>query len=218
MGSFTKGTPLTTLLTPGNSKLKKARKDSRPHARRRDLHVYNFNQPAFETCPGHSEWCREHCYADKGFFPLLRIRHREAGRRAHRTKGLIEEVMALPKNAWVRPHAAGDFDTAAYILKWKVAAQVRPDVRFWAYTRSWRVRELVPFLEELRALPNFELFASIDPSIHEMPPEGWRVAWIEGDERARGLVCPEQTGKMSDCADCGYCVIAPRGDLILLSH
>lgn len=209
---------MTTLLTPGNSKLKKSRKHSRPAARRRNLPIYNFNQPAFRTCPGSSDWCVEHCYADKGFFPLLRKRHEESSKRAHRSKALIEEILELPEGAWIRAHASGDFDTAAYILKWKMAAQLRPDLRFWAYTRSWRIPALLPFLEELRALPNFQLFASIDPTIAELPPEGWRVAWIAGDVHARGLVCPEQTGDMSDCADCGYCILAPKGDLILLPH
>jgi hypothetical protein len=206
------------LITPGNSKLKKTRSHSRPKARRRELKVYNFNQPAFSTCPGHSQWCRDHCYADKGFFPLLRNRHREAQRSAHQSNSLISEIQDLPTGSWIRAHAAGDFDTIGYIHKWKRAAQLRPDMRFWAYTRSWRIQALLPALEELRQLPNFELFASTDPTIEERPPEGWRVAWIDGDPRARGLVCPEQTGKMSDCADCGFCVIAERGDLILLPH
>jgi hypothetical protein len=209
---------LTTLLTPGNSKLKKTRKHSRAVARRRDLPIYNFNQPAFETCPGHSEWCKTHCYADKGFFPLLRKRHREAAARAENTTALIAEIQDLPRGAWVRAHAAGDFHTVKYIRRWIRAARARPDVLFWAYTRSWRVARLLPALEELRKLPNFQLFASIDPTIGERPPRGWRVAWIEGDPRARGLVCPEQTGKMSDCADCGFCILAPKGDLILLPH
>jgi hypothetical protein len=43
------------------------------------------------------------------------------------------------------------------------------------------VPELLPALEELRALPNVQMFASMDPSTEELPPIGWRRAWIMRD-------------------------------------
>jgi hypothetical protein len=206
-----------TLLTPGNSKLKKSPKNAVGKVRNRHIPVFNYNQVAFKTCPGSTSWCESHCYADKGFYPLLRERHNEVARIAHTTDRIIEEVEALKTGAWVRVHTSGDFDTVPYIEKWIVAARLRPDVKFWAYTRSWRIPELRRALNVLRKVKNFQLFASTDPTT-EAPPKNWRVAWIDGDKRAQGLVCPEQTGKMADCVSCGFCILGQTGDLILLPH
>lgn len=206
------------IINKGNSKLRAASKDARPGARRRRQRVFNFNQRAFDDCPGFSEWCVENCYVPKGMFSFWAERYRENSRIAHETGRLVEEVELLPKGAWVRIHASGDFDSVDYIRKWIVAATVRPDIRFWAYTRSWRIPELRRSLDVLRGLPNVVVFASMDPSIDELPPEGWRAAWISDDSRAKGLVCPEQAGTKSDCVDCGFCVLSTNGDLTLITH
>lgn len=209
------------LITAGNRKLKRPASQARPRARRRRLRVFNFNQPAGETCPGASRWCLDHCYALTGQFQFHSKRYRENRDRAHRGRAIVEAVEGLPAGAWCRIHAAGDFDTPAYIERWRLAASLRPDVRFWGYTRSWRVARLAPALERLRDLANVTLFASVDPSITERPPAGWRVAWIDAsDPRVdeRTLRCPEQTGRMSDCADCGFCILSTAGDIAFLPH
>ena len=92
-----------------------------------------------------------------------------------------------------------------------------PDTKFWAYTRSWNVAELLPHLEILRALPNMQLFASCDTTM-PMPPEDWRVGFIIGDDRFRGMTCLEQIDKMPDCKTCGYCPIKTRGNVGFKLH
>lgn len=194
-----------------------------PKARRRGLVVVNFNQRAVATCPGSTAWCRSHCYANRAFFLLKRDLYERDSATAHETNRIVDEVEELPAHAWVRIHASGDFDSAGYVEKWRLAALVRPDVRFWSYTRSWRDEAerrapgLHAALERLRALPNVQLFASTDPET-EAPPAGWRVAWIESDPRATGLACPEQTGAQADCLDCGFCVLGRRGDVVFHEH
>ncbi len=108
----------------------------------------------------------------------------------------------------------------------------RSDVTAWAYTRSWRVPELLPALERLRLLPNVQLFASMDKSTVETPPAGWRRAWIDGDGRlgndnqhiqtvldgAKSYICPEQTKRKASCQKCGYCFAGKRGDVTFLQH
>ena len=90
----------------------------------------------------------------------------------------------LPEEArLLRIHVTGDFDTVTYIEAWIRLLHQHPWVSAWGYTRSWRIPELLPILEELRKLPNIQLFASMDSSIEELPPIGWRRAWLEGDER-----------------------------------
>jgi hypothetical protein len=92
------------------------------------------------------------------------------------------DVPPIPPNAEIfRIHVSGDFDSPEYIQNWITRVKEETEVAFWAYTRSWRVKTLLPRLEVLRALPNMQLFASLDPSCEELPPVGWRRAWIWRD-------------------------------------
>lgn len=75
----------------------------------------------------------------------------------------------------LRHGVEGDFDTVRYIRSWEQVLKWRPKTTFWAYTRSWRVLELQRALEELRSLPNVQVFASMDWATWnsgELPP-GW---------------------------------------------
>ena len=116
-----------------------------------------------------------------------------------------------------RIHAAGDFYSVAYIQAWQAIAEALPNISFFAYTRSWNVPTLLPALEVLRALPNVQLFASLDDSMPDAP-EGWRIAYMEGDTRHKGMVCLEQVGKKPDCASCGYCFIKQAGHVEFIKH
>lgn len=204
-----------------NSKIRKATKARRVQARRAFIRAFNHSLEAIENCPGASA-CVKFCYAKEG-----RYRLQTQGYRANKDKiesfagAIIEAVESLPQGAWLRIHAAGDFYDAAYIDKWHVALSIRPDVKAWAYTRSWRIASLLPALERLRALPNVQLFASTDDSIPEPTPTGWRIADVLGNQehsRQGYLTCPEQTGAMSDCVDCGFCVIASKGNVAFMAH
>jgi hypothetical protein len=168
------------------------------------------NRPAGESCPGATEWCAAHCYAKRGNFQRfgLQRRYRES------TLTLPVKLGAMA----MRWHASGDFDSPEYIQEAMAYMQAHPATMFWAYTRSWRVPELVPHLEAMRALPNMQLFASVDATTTERPPSGWRTAWIESDARKRGPVCMEQTGVKPDCQSCAYCWKGWRGDITFKIH
>lgn len=179
--------------------------------------VVTYSKLAVNTCPGASEWCKQHCYAQ-------------------RITGHVKDVYVnntclgclipyeLPEGTkLVRIHVSGDFDTASYIQAWIDLVKRYPQVRFWGYTRSWRIPELRPHLEELKKQPNVHLFASTDESITEPIPVGWRVAWIQGDPRIKthGLypfTCAEETGEKPDCVRCGYCFTDKSGDVVFLKH
>jgi hypothetical protein len=147
------------------------------------------------TCPGLSDFC-EFCYVDDyiDLYPNIKPSYRRE-----------LELPAKINRPAVRIHASGDFDTVDYIELIHEWVREHPDTLFWAYTRSWRVAGLLPALEALRAEPNVQLFASTDATIAEPPPEGWRVAFIVGDDRYSGPTCMEQTGAKPDCAACGFC-------------
>jgi len=204
----------------GNGKLRKASKLRRASARRAAIRVYNWNLRAIATCPGRTPLCESLCYADKGRYTMQAARHTANRTVAETFAGIVERTENLPRGAWLRIHTSGDFYSAEYVDRWWLAACLRPDVRFWAYTRSFAVPEILPALERLRSLPNVQLFASVDRSTTATVPIGWRVAtlWSHGDAQPSGLVCPEQTGAMSDCADCAYCPVAPKGNVVFIQH
>lgn len=202
-----------------------------------DVYTFSKNPGLPEdrgSCPGATEWCLAKCYAmrvvqEDGIVAYLWNRNFESA-----------EVPPIPDDCFLlRIHIAGDFDRVDYIRQWVERINARPEVSVWAYTRSWRQPDLLPALEELRALPNVQLFASMDMSTSELPPVGWRRAWIEGDRRLIklsgdhhfaevngnvgeamriGYLCPEETGRKRDCQDCNYCVLGHRGDVVFLKH
>jgi hypothetical protein len=65
-------------------------------------------------------------------------------------EGMAQLIAAsLPKKAKiVRVHVSGDYFSEAYFLAWMDVARVRPDVRFYSYTKSintWRrLQEFIP--------------------------------------------------------------------------
>ncbi len=201
--------------------------------------VYTYSRLAgmFYTCPGSTTECEEICYAKRILGPVRDI---------YAQNSRLLDVPELPVECQVlRIHVSGDFDTVTYVENWIARLTERPDVTAWAYTRSWRVPILLPSLERLRALPNVQLFASMDSSHTDVPPTGWRRAWIDGDTRAgevlnagahttlsptlqqrnqrtfdgiMSLVCPEETKHKANCLECGYCFEGQKNDVTFLRH
>jgi hypothetical protein len=200
--------------------------------------VFTYSRLAgfrYGTCPGSSDECERICYAKRIEGPVKNI---------YAINSCTDQVPPIPDECRVlRLHVSGDFDSVDYVKQWVTRLQARPDVHCWAYTRSWRVASLLPALEELRILPNMQLFASMDKTINELPPDGWRRAWIDGDMRAgepllmrshgteviskrnlvtfddkRSFVCPEETKHKQDCESCRYCIDGQRNDVVFLEH
>lgn len=170
------------------------------------------------TCPGSTQDCESVCYAKRlvSNRPIWDLLRENTAR---------EEVPELPEGAkLVRIHVSGDFDTKSYIRSWIRLVRRNPDVRFWGYTRSWRVAELLPYLEYLRQEDNVQLFASVDSPIEatEILPEGWRWAKIAPSVESvwpdEGYICPEETGRKAACTDCNYCIKGRRGDVVFIEH
>jgi hypothetical protein len=209
------------------------------------LEVFTFSRPpgrpgrapngersAWGTCPGSTVECEAICYAKRIAGPVQEVHRRNAW----------AEVPAIPDECrYLRIHVSGDFDSIDYIDNWRAQLLLRPDIIAWAYTRSWRVPHLLPALEALRALPNLQLFASMDPSTTERPPVGWRRAWIHravardwptevrlspwtggelmrADDGVPALVCPEELGTKPNCVSCNYCLKGQRNDVVFLEH
>lgn len=181
------------------------------------------------TCPGSSWECEQICFAK-------RVINNAAVWKLWQDNTMIEEApQILPIDAKiVRIHVSGDFDTVKYIRSWQKLALSYPNVLFFGYTRSWRVKELLPYLTKLGEINNVTLWASMDHSIEEMPPATWRRAWIEGDDRIikvsdkmyktydgrKAIICPEENGLIPNCETCGYCFQYKdrKSDLVFLKH
>ncbi|MFC1735532.1 hypothetical protein ACFL1X_05405 [Candidatus Hydrogenedentota bacterium] len=183
--------------------------------------IFTFSLPSKKTCPGASEWCLKRCYAHR--YEVRRPRcvraYEDNLALADDTKRFINTMTGvLPRiMPAMRIHVSGDFHTAAYIKAWQSICQAYLQTRFWAYTRSWAVDELLPALEELRRLPNVQLFASLDPDMPH-PPKDWRAAYVKTDKRAKGNPCSQQAGTKTSCLECGYCFRKKTGDVVFKVH
>jgi hypothetical protein len=183
--------------------------------------VFNFSLPSITTCPGASKWCLKHCYA----YRYERLR--PACRRAYaRNLALTKDIKRFARTMigivprilpCFRIHVSGDFFSRSYLEGWREICSAFPQSQFWAYTRSWTAVGLLAPLEQLKALSNVQLFASTDPTM-PLPPEGWRVAFVDTDPRARGILCSKQTEEEDSCLACGYCFRQDTGDVIFRVH
>lgn len=183
--------------------------------------VFTFSLPSIITCPGATAWCRRRCYSRR--YEQLRPNCRQAYARnlalSLNPNRFVEKVLAsLPLYAGlVRIHVGGDFYSPEYISLWQQISQARPRVRFWSYTRSWMIPVLRRKLEDLRSLPNAQVFASCDAGM-PLPPSDWRTAFLANDPRASGIQCPEQQGEVNSCTSCGYCFDREKGNVIFKIH
>jgi hypothetical protein len=129
----------------------------------------------------------------------------------------IEIKKLLKKNITTfRLHVSGDISTIKYMYDLLTIVKANPEMRFYSYTRSWRVPGFLPHLEIFRNQPNVELFASLDDEIlalNEWPPKEWRVAYV-GDKdintfmslsNRQTIACPQQKNSKFTCDKCKFC-------------
>ncbi len=206
------------LLEPGNSKIGQ---ESNLYQR-----VLVWNIPAIKTCPGASAWCKSHCYngdditnkypaSDWAKNYTLFLNDPEWLRNE-----LISILSSDMGKIAVRIHSSGDFFSIDYITFWHSIIKSSPHSKFWAYTRSWSIPFLFPYLEKLRTLENIQLFASWDKTMPP-PPTTWRksIVYLPNEiDKLDGLVCPEQSGLLPNCASCDYCIAKPKGNVYFILH
>lgn len=213
------------MLTPGNTKLGPGRL------------IWGFGLPSRVTCPGMSRVCSGPCYSAhlETCRPALRQRYErnlELSRRPDFAR-LVLAFLILRDVRVVRIHVGGDFYGAPYARKWLTVMRKTPAVRFYFYTRSWRIPAILGVLEEMARLPNVRAWFSCDrdTGVPESVPPGVRLAWLmtrpddvppHADLVFRtlplrrtvqkrvglALVCPVEngaTGHRTDCERCGVC-------------
>ena len=178
--------------------------------------IPSFSLPALTTCPGKTSWCSANCYAHKisRIYPNVRKSYEknlEASQSDTFVATMNTELTKLTKKGvkTFRIHVSGDLYSNEYINSWIQIISANPEMTFYSYTRSWRITELHDKLEELKALPNMTLFASLDTNLQMHIPmlKTWRKAFA-GDSNTQNksfVTCLEQAGKAESCEKCGLC-------------
>ncbi len=178
-----------------------------------DSRVLTFSLPAGKTCPGANE-CKSmavekdgkrvikdgpktvfRCFAASQ--EVLYVNTYKA--RAYNLAALLEykrsaikmaELIdsSLPKKTqWVRVHVSGDFFSQTYFNAWLLVATKRPDVLFYAYTKSLHF-----WVNKLGSIPkNLVLTASVggkrDILIHAHSLRYAKVVYSEAEAKSLGL-------------------------------
>jgi hypothetical protein len=133
----------------------------------------------------------------------------------------------------LRIHVAGDFFSVAYIQMWIKIARACPRVKFYFYTRSWRVPELLPPLLELARLGNVfawwsedrnsgaavlpvgrRCFLCVDAADEALVPPGVDLVFREDTKQIKKWVngvwvCPKENGTKAGitCSACLRCLL-----------
>jgi len=164
--------------------------------------IWNISLPAVETCGGLSAACAG---PDGKCYVLKIYKRRPTVLKAHQNTyvGILEalengEELELPtkvKDGDVfRLHVAGDFFDSAYVYAWMRLMTNNPNIQFFAYTRSWRMPEMVSSLHALAALPNMELLLSVDRDTGYPNADDWygfRTAFMMVTDDDANLVQPD---------------------------
>jgi protein gp88 len=185
-----------------------------------------FSIPSVTTCPGRTELCAKLCYAERyqkrwgtDYTPKLKATKRE---------DFVKKMVAEAQwRTLVRVHVSGDFYSSDYVQDWIEIARLCPKTTFYAYTRSWRDRRILPTLRKLGALSNFKLLFSCD---RESGIPAWAPAsslvWMATDDgdlppaavkivfrvkrttvmakMAGSTICPKENG-IKNPVTCGAC-------------
>jgi len=164
--------------------------------------IWNISIPAVETCGGLSAACAG---PDGKCYVLKIYKRRPTVLKAHQNTyvGILEalengdefELPTKVKDGDVfRLHVAGDFFDSAYVYAWINLMVNNPNIQFFAYTRSWRMPEMVESLHDLAALPNMELLLSVDRDTGYPDKSIWsdfRTAFMMVTDDDANLVQPD---------------------------
>jgi hypothetical protein len=135
--------------------------------------VMTFSLPNISTCPGRSELCESLCYVDnyQRRYPSVSKayeRNYKLSLRSTFVNKMSREILSK-KPETVRIHVSGDFYRNEYIEYWIQIAKRFPNVKFYAYTRSWAVTSLRSKLREFGRLNNVKLWLSWDKEMRNIP-------------------------------------------------
>jgi hypothetical protein len=184
--------------TTGNSKLEYT-------GRKNGCFVYAFGLPSMITCP-YKGVCQNYCYASYGRYTFPNVMDRVSDNLAFsRSPSFVEEAVKeiniiqreskdIP--VVIRLHDSGDFYSEEYIRSWYSIMSQTPDVRYYAYTKSF------PLIESIEDIPRPKNFNYI-------PSKGGKMDSLLSN-RPSAFVVPEGTVEYDLAPEC---VIGSQDDL-----
>ena len=181
-----------------------------------------FASPAGKNfgCIGETEVCASKCYAKKGnhTWPAVQnllarnwklLKHlEETDQHDAAVKAILEMI---PQNLELfRIHESGDFFSQWYVDVWADAIAVRPNTKFWFYTRSFTLD-----FSGMGSLANVTCWASSDSANAEEATafvqnhSFFRYAYgpiLKNEEKPAGsFFCPATVGKLETAGACEKC-------------
>jgi len=191
--------PLTaTVLKPGKNNKKLGYKITK--GRHKGKYLYSLTLTERDTCPTSCHhW--DDCYGNNMPF-AHRFQHGpELESKLH--DEISELVRKHDKGIVVRLHVLGDFYSPEYVFFWFALLNEFPTLSVYGYTARYHDNigaaiALVSTLERDR----FDIRYSVNKPHNAA--SGFRYAADESFE-GDSFDCPEQTGKVSSCADCALC-------------
>jgi len=145
--------------------------------------IAGWSLPSCQTCPGSSDLCRRLCYVQR-YTNRFKIDYKDELNLVESPGAFtkIKDLILATGSSVIRMHVSGDFYSRAYIRLWIRIVRALQGLRFYGYTRSWRVPRLWPVLAELAVIPNVSLWASCDRETG-IPDLGLKTAWLmENDQ------------------------------------
>ncbi len=192
----------------------------------------SWSLPAGKACPGakygEGSICGQ-CYAAKGSYGHKIVRHAQQERftwtlalmKSQAGQDAFVEYMSRAIESigspYFRVHDSGDLFSPAYVKCWQRIARNLSHIRFWFPTRSYRIANLLPVIQELAAHPN----VTIRPSalmLDAAPPVIPGLAAGSGANYSKDdATCPayRQNG---ECRDCRHCWDAPASPVLYPLH
>ncbi len=166
--------------------------------------IAHFSTLPYKTC---YQKCT-YCYAIKSvrMYPSVKKCYTD------NTKALNNGVSLpdVPANrSVVRMYVSGDFQNTWTIYEWCRLAYDNPNVTFYGYTKQWLNSELLPHLEELKAMPNVVLRASVDLQTGYNTPIGWTKAGINDAaiKATKHFICKSTSKNGLKCDKCKVCFL-----------
>jgi hypothetical protein len=170
--------------------------------------IYALTLEERKTCPSTcQQWNK--CYGDNMY---LAARHK-ADRNL--TRALTADLKALdskfPNGYVVRLHVLGDFYSSDYVMFWQEMLDLHPALRIYGYTH-WQMGTLVGDAVTRLAVGNptrVSILRSDCADVAHDPLAAAMVIPAGSTEPAPGtkVICPNETGKVNSCGECGLCML-----------
>ncbi len=108
--------------------------------------------------------CGPKCYAATlmRIYPAVDAKYARNLELANSPEFVSYMIANIPAECQFRIHVSGDFKDVEYTKDWAEIAFRRPDVTFYAYTRSWQLPDIWKAIRLLHKLPNVNVNLSVD--------------------------------------------------------